>query len=713
MKQFTCGSFLEFQFVSDPQLSPDGMHTAFIGKKPDIRKNGYDSALYLLNNESGTVRRLTSLGPVSAYTWEDQDTILFPGMRSRAVQEAAKAGEDCMGYYAISLTGGEAKERFTLPIKGGKLYPLGDGLYAVTAVWDNERPDLSGCSETEGRRMLSEYKNRGYERIREVPFTQNGAGFVNGKRTRLYLYDSKTGELKALTEPRFQVGGIKTDAGRILYIGQEFTDVKSLKNGVYLYEVKTGKSRCLMKQDQYLVKGFELYGDSAILVLTDGNSYGNGENGDFYRLDLTSGSLELFLAHDHHCVGNTVTTDVKLGAGQTMKIDRDQLYFTSTVNMDARVEAIDLKTRESRYLTENGAVDFLDVKNGRIMLAGFFGDSPEELYCLEDGSLRRMTHFNQEIEAQYAVSTPEFLRAKSTGDWEIEGYVLKPDGFDEKKSYPAVLSIHGGPRLTYGNVLNHQMQMFAAAGYFVFFCNPRGAEGRGNAFGDIRKRFGTIDFEDIMAFTDAVLAKYPQIDERRVCVEGGSYGGFMTNWIIGHTDRFCAACSQRSIANWTGMEGTTDIGYYFCKGQTGASHMEDHELQWRQSPLASADRCKTPTLFIHGEKDYRCWMQEAFQMYAALKLHGCPAKLCLFEGENHELSRSGRPKQRLQRLVEMKDWFDRWTKTGELDPDGGQPENQEGEDGGQKNGKAAGNGSSRRGGQPAVQTAAEEKGGKR
>lgn len=208
----------------------------------------------------------------------------------------------------------------------------------------------------------------------------------------------------------------------------------------------------------------------------------------------------------------------------------------------------------------------------------------------------------------------------------------------------------------------NEIQVFASSGYFVFFCNPRGSEGRGNDFADIRKQFGDIDYIDFMEFTDAVLEKYPDIDETKLAVEGGSYGGFMTNWIIGHTNRFVAACAQRSIANWSGMEGTTDIGYYFCKGQTGASHMENHELQWKQSPLAYADKCVTPTLFLHGEKDYHCYMQEAFQMFSALKIHECPTKLCLFAGENHELSRSGGPKQKLQRFVEMLNWFSIYVK---------------------------------------------------
>ena len=140
----------------------------------------------------------------------------------------------------------------------------------------------------------------------------------------------------------------------------------------------------------------------------------------------------------------------------------------------------------------------------------------------------------------------------------------------------------------------------------------------------------------------------------------------MTNWIIGHTDRFAAACSQRSIADWTGMEGTTDIGYYFAKGQTGASHRDDREKQWSQSPLRYADNVRTPTLFLHGELDFRCYKIEALAMFTALKLRGVDTRLCLFEGENHELSRSGRPRQRLKRLEEMLAWYNRYLKDMEV-----------------------------------------------
>ena len=240
--------------------------------------------------------------------------------------------------------------------------------------------------------------------------------------------------------------------------------------------------------------------------------------------------------------------------------------------------------------------------------------------------------------------------------------MLEPVGYDESKSYPAILDIHGGPKTVYGTCFMHEMQYWANEGYFVFFCNPRGGDGRGNEFADIRGRYGQEDYEDIMAFTDYVLWSYPQIDKSRIGVTGGSYGGFMTNWIIGHTHRFAAAASQRSISNWISMEGTSDIGPYFGLDQAGGNAWERQDQAWWHSPLKYADKCTTPTLFIHSDEDYRCWMVEALQMFSALKVHGIESRVCLFHGENHELSRSGKPEHRIRRLKEITDWFNHYLK---------------------------------------------------
>ena len=190
------------------------------------------------------------------------------------------------------------------------------------------------------------------------------------------------------------------------------------------------------------------------------------------------------------------------------------------------------------------------------------------------------------------------------------------------------------------------------------FCNPRGSDGRGNEFGDINGKYGTVDYDNIMEFTDEMLKKYPEVDPKKVGVTGGSYGGFMTNWIIGHTDRFVCAATQRSIANWTAFEYTTDIGLSFAKGQMRATTDENIEKMWFHSPLKYAKNCTTPTLIIHSDNDFRCWMVEGLSMFTALKKANCETKLCLFKGENHELSRSGKPLHRIRRLKEIQDWLD-------------------------------------------------------
>ncbi|WP_300940024.1 S9 family peptidase, partial [uncultured Dubosiella sp.] len=239
----------------------------------------------------------------------------------------------------------------------------------------------------------------------------------------------------------------------------------------------------------------------------------------------------------------------------------------------------------------------------------------------------------------------------------MTGWVLYPKDFDKKKSYPGILDVHGGPKTVYGTVFYHEMQVWASQGYFVFFCNPHGSDGGSDEFADIRGKYGTIDYEDLMLFTDTVLKAIPEIDPKRLGVTGGSYGGFMTNWIIGHTDRFRAAASQRSISNWISFSQTSDIGPYFALDQQGASMDSDPEKLWFHSPLRYAKNVTTPTLFIHSDEDYRCPLSEGLQMLNALLECDIEARMCVFHGENHELSRSGKPVHRVRRLNEITDWM--------------------------------------------------------
>ena len=256
----------------------------------------------------------------------------------------------------------------------------------------------------------------------------------------------------------------------------------------------------------------------------------------------------------------------------------------------------------------------------------------------------------------------ETLYFLNTDGVDIDGFVMKPVGYEPGKRYPGILHIHGGPKMVFGPGFHHEMQLWAASGFFVCYCNPRGSCGKGNAFADLQGKYGEVDFQDLMEFTDEVLRRYPEIDADRMGVAGGSYGGFMTNWVIGHTDRFRCAVSQRSIANYVGDYLLSDIGYYYVPDQQLGTIWEHPERLWKASPLTYADRVKTPTLFIHADKDYRCTLANGLEMFAALKLHGVESKLCMFYGENHGLSREGKPSNRISRLSEILHWMEEHLK---------------------------------------------------
>ena len=256
----------------------------------------------------------------------------------------------------------------------------------------------------------------------------------------------------------------------------------------------------------------------------------------------------------------------------------------------------------------------------------------------------------------------ETLYFLNTDGVDIDGFVMKPVGYEPGKRYPGILHIHGGPKMVFGPGFHHEMQLWAVSGFFVCYCNPRGSCGKGNAFADLQGKYGEVDFQDLMEFTDEVLRRYPEIDADRMGVAGGSYGGFMTNWVIGHTDRFRCAVSQRSIANYVGDYLLSDIGYYYVPDQQLGTIWEHPERLWKASPLTYADRVKTPTLFIHADKDYRCTLANGLEMFAALKLHGVESKLCMFYGENHGLSREEKPSNRISRLSEILHWMEEHLK---------------------------------------------------
>jgi dipeptidyl aminopeptidase/acylaminoacyl peptidase len=239
---------------------------------------------------------------------------------------------------------------------------------------------------------------------------------------------------------------------------------------------------------------------------------------------------------------------------------------------------------------------------------------------------------------------------------------MKPPGDEKDGEYPALLEIHGGPRSIYGDGMFHEFQILAAEGYAVFYTNPRGSGGYGEDFAEaVMRHYGECDYEDLMLFTDEVLKRFDSIDTERLGVLGGSYGGYMTNWIIGHTHRFAAAVTYRSICNWISKFGVSDFGYMQPEAISGTKdYWDDILLHLDRSPIRYVKNVETPCLVIHSEDDLRCPMEQGEQWFVSLKLNGVPTELVRFPDETHELSRSGKPKHREERLQHTVRWFNKY-----------------------------------------------------
>lgn len=658
MENLKLRDFLDYNYLSSIEVSPDEKNTAFIVHRGDYDDNDYKSNIWVMNNETKKYFRLTGMNEERSFLWLDETKILFPSMRDKKLKVKVEEGEKWTCYYSIDINGGEAQEYMRVPLIVTSIKKIDGDNFILTAKYDNygvNLNELTGEARAEAAKKIKEDKD--YEILDEIPFWSNGGGFTNKKRNRLYIYNRATKEITPVSDSISNVTYYSYKDGVVLYVVNRFKDKQEQREAIYTYDIATKEEKLVLPSEDYRVSFAEFFGDGILCGLNDTLKYGLNQNPNFYM--IRDGKVELFKEHDTWMI-NTVGSDCRYGGGKSFRVKGNKLYFLTTVMHDAFLNTLDINGEERVLTKANGSVDTYAIAGDDIYFIGLRGLRLQELYLLKDEEEIQLTKFNENIIESKKLSIPEKFDIVNDGI-EIEGWVLKPTDYEEGKEYPAILDIHGGPKTVYGDVFYHEMQVWVNMGYFVFFCNPRGGDGRGNEFADIRGKYGTIDYDDLMKFTDEVLKAYP-IDRSRVGVTGGSYGGFMTNWIIGHTDRFACAASQRSIANWFSKFGTTDIGYYFNVDQNASSPWENPEKLWWHSPMKYADKVKTPTLFIHSEEDYRCWLTEGIQMFTSLKYHGVPARLCMFRGENHELSRSGKPRHRVKRLEEMTNWFELYLK---------------------------------------------------
>lgn len=661
MENLNLKDFLNYNFLSGLELSPDKKNIAFSVSKSVYDKNSYKSDIYLLNRKSENYIKLTSSGKDKIFLWLNDNTIIFPSKRNECLKNEIDEGEQWTVYYSISINGGEADEYMRIPMNVSEIQKIDENKFALTAEFYNNLIDIKNLDGEERENAVNEIKdNKDFEVIDEIPFWSNGTGFTNKKRNRLYVYDRSTNELSPITDNLTETNFFKIKGNQILYSVNRFENKMELFDSLHVYDIDKKTDKELIPQDKYSIRFADFIEDSYIVVLSDMGTYGVNQNNNIYI--LKNDNLKLLYEHDTG-FGSSVGSDCRLGGGKQARVYNNKLYFVSTIGKSSFINVLSLDGKLEIITKDIGSIDCFDLVDNEIYFIGMRKYKLQEIYCLNDNGIeKQITKFNEDITQNKKISIPEYFEFKNNDNIKLQGFIIKPIDYDPKKTYPAILDIHGGPKTVFGEVFFHEMQVWANMGYFVFYTNPRGSDGRGNEFANLRGKYGTIDYDDLMLFTDIVLEKYPQIDKTRVGVTGGSYGGYMTNWIIGHTDRFKCAVSQRSISNWISKFGTTDIGYYFNADQNLSTPWKEHDKMWWHSPLKYADKAATPTLFIHSEQDYRCWLAEGLQMFTALKYHGVEARLCMFRGESHELSRSGKPKHRVRRLEEMTAWFEKYLK---------------------------------------------------
>ena len=626
MQKFCNKDYQALRTIQGLQISPDGRYALYTVQHMNVDRDAYENFLWLLDLETGRETQLTGGGRESGAFWLDSRHVVFSAVRGGEVP----ANETV--FYRIAVDGGEALEYMRVPIAGARASLLGEDRFLIRAD-----TDLNPEGERDQEKWMF---------FDEYPYWGDGASYENRHRLALFLWDRIAGELRQLTTPTMQTfmpycsDDVLADEDGLCFVGYDYTHDAAGKACICRYEWASGETRILCQDSCYVFsiaqrEGRIYYGAWAI---EDGPAIAS--------IRIKSVSLQ----------GGDVRVDAapqwELGAvRQREGITLFQRTFQAASVMsrwDGGLRYEDIPTP--------GVNPTCPIPVGKdVIFTGWRRNHLPEIYRWRDGQVTQLSHQNDSLYDTYAFSTPEPLCAVDGSD-RVYGWVMKPVGYTPGKKYPGILNTHGGPHGFYNDAFVMEHQRWANEGYFVFFCNPRGSTSYGLDFMNVTGRLGEEDFRNVMAFTDAVLAAYPDLDLERLAITGQSYGGFMTSWAIGHTDRFRAAAARMSPINWISMHGTS-VERWYGDRVLGATPWTDLEALWHQSPLRYADKVTTPTLFIQHEKDQFCPLEQAQQMFVALLERGVDTRLMVNRGCGHG---GRRVSQLLHDVDVMLDWFGRY-----------------------------------------------------
>jgi dipeptidyl aminopeptidase/acylaminoacyl peptidase len=367
--------------------------------------------------------------------------------------------------------------------------------------------------------------------------------------------------------------------------------------------------------------------------------------------------------------GKSVAVDRNLDqviAGMEWAEHGKAIYFDSGVKAETHIYRMDVATGAVKPLTMGARnVHGFDLHDDEMVYLANDFEHLDDLYVSEGGKERQITHLNADLWSKRQLARVERVPYKAEDGMAIDGFLVKPVDFDLSKKYPMVVSIHGGPAGMYGVDWYHEFQVYAGHGWAVFFCNPRGSTGYGHKFQRaVAHEWGGKAYTDIMTGVELALKQNAWIDRDRLGVTGGSYGGFMTNWIVTQTNLFKAAVTLRSISNFVSDDGTRD-GAYGHERDFGGDIFHNFDEYWKYSPLHYVQNVKTPTLVMHSDNDFRVPIEQGEQWFRALQRYHVTSEIVFFPRENHNLTRTGEPKHLVESLNWQMYWFDRFLNGNE------------------------------------------------
>lgn len=641
MKPILADSFGAFTALQKLRASKGG-RVAYLKITTDLNEDRYRRELCLLG---GPVFGEDVFPVLRDFAWLDEQTLIC-----HAKTPADLGNATVSVLYALSVDTGEVSEyaRFACPI--GSFIPLSGGRCLVSASLPRE---------------TTPFKKANCYTATDIPFVMEGSVFSGDSNNVLCLYQN--GELQELTSRSDDLGSFAVwKEDYVLAIVQDYSNILRNFGRIVYVDLKTGEARTLEEGIPKIYANLTIFApDRFVITCTDAKLYGRYQDFTIEVRDLQNNIHGTWNQEADLSLFCSMNSDINFPDKHyiPMHVLDDCCYLVATLPESSHIMRLSFATGEIAQLTTGSGLvkDLARIEDKLYYIAARGLDGFALYRCALDGTNgEKLTNYNDAVDLEQWRGVPEPTSFMNPAGIEICGWVIKPRGFDPQKTYPAVLSIHGGPEMAYGPNYIHEIQYLAANGYGVFYCNPRGSVGRGGAFSDIGSRYFDIDVVDLNGFTDHVLAENPWIDKSRVGVMGGSYGGLMTSWLAGHNQHFAAIATERAVCNLISYFGTADIGAEWTDHILGTNIWEDVDKFWNYSAVKYAPDVNVPVLVIQCGLDYRCPAGTAFEFFHALKYHKKEARLLYFPKENHGLKLSGMPSSRTRRLEEIKDWFDRY-----------------------------------------------------